>query len=869
MADDPTEVYLIDGSSYVHRAYHAIRGLSTSKGIPTNAVFGFTKMLLKVLREKRPAFMAVVFDAKGPTFRHNLYPAYKANRPPMPADLAAQIPYIKRVVKALDIPSLEMAGYEADDIIGTLAARLSSKGRRVVMVTGDKDFRQLVSPGLVIWDSMKDKVTDYDEIKKTYGIEPEAFVDVMALSGDASDNIPGVAGIGEKTALELIRRFGSLDNLLGNLDALEKKNIASKIREAQELIRLSRELVTIDRKVPLQADEQSLAVGNADREALAALFRELEFKALWEEFAPRGGEAEQCIICESPSVFNDWASGPLGEGLVAVCLDEFGVGLASKGRMPCFIPFSKGLWEAGAKEDELFQQAAAFMARGDILKAGHDLKAQARQIATKGLEMRGMFFDTMLASYLVNPGLKDQSLEAVCGQYLGERHPDAPKASDGDEARARYSCRRAALVLEAKDVLEERLRQDGNERLFFDLEMKLMPVLLDMELLGIRIDAEYLRSVSAVFEERASKLAAEIFEKAGTSFNINSPRQLAEILFDRLGLPTHGVSPRTKKQSTDYETLRRLSGLHPLPDLVLRYRSVTKLKSTYIDGILAVLNPMTGRIHTTFNQAVTATGRLSSSNPNLQNIPARGEEALLIRKAFIPSQGFRFISADYSQVELRVFAHLSEDRGLVEAFLRGEDIHSRTAADILGVNPAEVTPEMRRIAKAVNFGIIYGMGAQRLSRELDIDLAEAKQYISAYYSRYPGLLGFRDKMIALARSHGYVTTLSNRRRYLPEINNENGAVRAEAERMAVNTPVQGTAADIIKKAMVEIQEVLRKRKLKARMVLQVHDELLLEAPDPETEEVSALVKDLMEGAASLSVPLEVEVKHGENWAEAH
>lgn len=867
MADNKGEVYLIDGSSYVHRAYHAIRGLSTSRGIPSNAVFGFTKMLLKVLREKSPSLMAVVFDAKGPTFRHAIYPAYKANRPPMPQDLAAQIPYIKRLVRALNIPTLEMEGYEADDIMGTLGARLSAKGFRVVMVTGDKDFRQLVSPLLVLWDSMKDKITDYDEIKRSYGIEPEAFVDVMALSGDASDNIPGVEGIGEKTALELIRRYGSLEELLQKLDALEKRKLAERIRESEDLIRLSRKLVTIDRTVPLACSEESLAVGEADKEALAGLFRELEFKSLWEEFAPKAEEDFKCIIAETSEDFKDWL-GQYG-GRIAISLDELGICFVAKEKSACFVPFREAVSNKGVVNQGLFEEACALLGSQEVDKIGHDLKAQARALSLKGIEMRGLFFDTMLASYVVNPGLKDQSLQAVCGQYLGERPPDQPAISDGKEAFGRFSCKKASLVLKGMEKLAERLRQDGNEGLFFDLEMRLLPVLLEMELLGIRIDADYLRGVAALFAEKAAALAAEIFDKAGCSFNINSPKQLAQVLFDRLGLPAQGLSKKTRKQSTDYEALRRLAAVHPLPDLVLRYRSATKLKSTYLDGLLELLNPVTGRIHTSFNQAVTATGRLSSSNPNLQSIPARGEEASIIRKGFIPSEGFEFMSADYSQVELRIFAHLSGDPGLLEAFRRGEDIHRRTAADVLGVAAEDVTPEMRRIAKAVNFGIIYGMGSQRLARELDIGLEEAKDYISAYYSRYPGVLAFREEMITRARTYGYVTTLSNRRRYLPEINNENGAVRAEAERMAVNTPVQGTAADIIKKAMVSIHGSLRERGLKSRMILQVHDELLMEVAEGERREVSQLVKSLMEGAAALSVPLAVEVRYGKNWADAH
>jgi len=868
MPQKPMELYLIDGSSYIHRAYHAIRSLSNSRGIPTNATFGFTKMLLKVIKDKKPAFMAVVFDSRGPTFRHDIYPEYKANRPPMPDDLAAQIPYIKKIVEFLNIPSLEKMGYEADDIIGTLARRLGGEGRKVVMITGDKDFRQLVTGDTIIWDTMKDRIIDGEAIEKTYGIKPAAFIDVMALSGDTSDNIPGVPGIGEKTALDLIREFGSLEALLEGLGTVKKKNLALKIAGNMDQLLMSRRLVTIDCNVLLDDERPSLEVGPPMKNELAQLFRELEFKGLWNEFAPEEDSGAFASPCGDRLSIEEWLEVRKEDEPVSVYADTNGLALASYGGKGCYVGLSD------SAEDESLVQAErdvrGLLRDRRIKKVGYDLKGQAWNLEEKGVFLDGFYFDTMLAAYVTNPGLKDISIGGLAAVYLGERLEGAISGRNSSkDCMPDGSISRAFMSIRLMENLKARLKKDENDSLFFDLEMPLLSVLLDMERAGIGIDEEYFRNLSRDFESRAQRLAADIYEKAGISFNINSPRQLARILFDHLGLPAQGHTTKTKAPATDFLVLKRLSSLHPVPGLVLEYRSVTKLKATFIDALLDSMNPSTGRLHTTFNQAVTATGRLSSSNPNLQNIPSRGEDGALIRRGFIPKKGFCLMSADYNQIELRIFAHYSRDEGLLEAFRRGEDIHRHTASQILKVAPDKVTPQMRRIAKAINFGIIYGMGPRRLAQDLEMELSDAKEYVSAYYERYPGVLRYREEMIRKANSQGYVSTLLNRRRYLPEINNQNGAIRSEAERMAVNTPIQGTAADIIKKAMVAFYEEIRQKDMKTRMLLQVHDELVFEVPEEEREKAASVASEVMCKAASLDVPLTLEIKYGDTWADAH
>jgi DNA polymerase-1 len=894
MAYERQILYLVDGSSYIHRAYHAIRNLSNSKGFPTNAVFGFSKMILKLIGEKKPRYMAVVFDAKGPTFRHALYENYKATRPPTPEDLTVQIPYIRSIVTGLNLVMIEKEGFEADDIIGTLARVAEANQLDVVVVTGDKDFRQIISSRTSLWDPMKDKVTDYAVFLEEYRMTPDKIVDMMGLSGDVSDNIPGVPGIGEKTAAELIREFGDLEGVYRNLHVIKKKRVKENLEKSYDDAVLSKKLAAIDRFVPLDYDIEGLRVKEPDVQALSAIFREMEFRDLWDQFSHRKETPErdyQLAVSEQHLLQVTKKIKERGNVSLDIRLaddssarsDLAGLSLCCEKSQAFYVPLGHP-YPAG---DPQLGVSKGLTLLKDVLedetiaKTGHDLKRTALILRYQGTELRGLHFDAMVASYVINPGLRQHDLSHLSQRFLNQKlisyedvvgkgkHRIPFSKVEPAQAKA-YSCELADTCLQLEGVMGKQLHSQMNEDLFHQLEMKLIPVLMDMEWTGIRIDAAFFMDLSRRFTEQLKAMKDEIYEEAGMEFNIHSPQQLAYVLFEKLQLPVQKKTTKTRSYSTDVTVLNKLSHLpYKIPGLLLRYRTLSKLQSTYLDALVSMVDPDTKRIHTTFNQTVTATGRLSSSDPNLQNIPARGEEGREIRKGFVTEEGWSLLSADYSQIELRIFAHYSTDGAFIEAFNRGEDIHTRTASEILGIPVEKVTPEMRRMAKAINFGIIYGMGPQTLAEGLGIDLKTAKDYISAYYERYQGVARYREEAIGLARDKGYATTLFNRRRYLPDINHDQRVVRAEAERMAINTPIQGTAADLIKKAMIQIHGRLKKERVRARMLLQVHDELLFEVPDEEVERTGAMVKEEMEGVYELHVPLKVDVKVGKNWDEAH
>jgi len=891
--EDKEIVYLIDGSSYIHRAYHAIRNLSNSKGFPTNVIFGFTKMILKLLADTAPKYIAVVFDAKGPTFRHEIYEAYKANRPPMPEDMAEQIPFTKKILEKLDIKVLERTGYEADDIIGTLARVYEKKGFKVVMVSGDKDFRQVINPNTSMWDTMKDTVTDYSSLKAAYGFEPEKFIDVMSLSGDTSDNIPGIPGVGEKTAVNLIKEFGSLENVFDHVAEIKKKRLKENLEEFRKNALLSKELVTIDCSVPVEVDIQDLRVGSPNSKELAKIFRELEFRDLWEQFASRHKEGADYILCLKKESLEILIKEIKEAGLVSTDTETtsqdslkavlVGISFCCTPGRGYYLPIAHHY--DGAPKQIGWQEACtmlkAVLENEQIAKVGQNIKYDAEILARHGITLKGIHFDTMIASYVINPGLRQHNLDYLSQHYLNHKmisyHDVVGKGkkecnfSEVDVERATaYSCEDADITLRLWQILDRKLKKEQNEALFYDLEMKLLPVLMDMEMVGIRIDTGFLERMSSRIADQMNEIESEIFQEADMEFNLNSPQQLGFVLFEKLQLPVQGKTKKTKKYSTDVKVLEKLSVLpQKVPRLVLRYRTLSKLKSTYLDALVRMVNPSTGRVHTSYNQTVAATGRLSSSNPNLQNIPIRGEEGREIRRGFVAEEGHYLVSADYSQVELRVFAHYSEDEAFLDAFERDEDIHTRTASEILDVGREGVTSEMRRVAKAINFGIIYGMGPQRLKEELGIDLKTAKDYIGRYYDRYQGVTRYRNAMIEMAQKIGYVTTLFNRRRYLPDIHHPNRVIRAEAERMAINTPIQGTAADLIKKAMINIHQRLKQERFGSKMLLQVHDELVFEVPEKELDAVIPIVKEEMEGVYALRVPLKVDIHEGKNWDEAH
>ncbi|MFH0844996.1 MAG: DNA polymerase I [Pseudomonadota bacterium] len=891
---DKETLYLVDGSSYIHRAYHAIKDLSSSKGIPTNAILGFTKMILKLLDEKRPRYLSIVFDTKGPTFRHQLYKNYKATRPPMPEDLVEQLPYIKEIVRNFNIMSIEREGYEADDIIGTLAKFGAENGLQVVVVSGDKDFRQIISPQTSMWDPMKDRFIDYRTLKNEYGLEPEQMIDLMGLSGDSSDNIPGVPGIGEKTAMGLIRQYGSIEGVYEHLEEIHKEKMRENLRRSRDEALLSKKLVTIDNNVPLSGTIEDLVVGRPNREELATIFRDLEFRVLWEQFAARKTKGDKDYrLCLNKEDLLSIKEEMIRRKVVSLdtettSLDPLeaklvGISFAFEEDRATYLPLGHGYPDAPQQVD--LQEAIAILKEvledDEIAKVGQNIKYDALVLRSYGVSLRGIHFDTMVASYVINPSLRQHNLDTLAQHYLNHKmisYQDLVGKgkhqmgfSEVDVHRAKdYSCEDADVAFRLMAVLDRQLQSDRNQDLFYNLEMKLIPVLVDMEWIGIRIDTESFQRMSRRFSEQITELEKGIYNEAGMEFNINSPQQLGFVLFEKLGLPVQKKTNKTKAYSTDMKVLEKLSTLpFKLPQLLLRYRTLTKLKSTYLDALVKMVHPSTGRIHTSFNQAVTATGRLSSSNPNLQNIPIRGEEGREIRKGFVADEGHYLVSADYSQVELRIFAHYSRDPAFKQAFDSGDDIHSRTASEILDVGMGSLTPEMRRIAKAINFGIIYGMGPLKLSEELNIDKKTAQNYIDAYYKRYQGVQRYREEMINTAREKGFVTTLFNRRRYLPGIHHDKQRIRAEAERMAVNTPIQGTAADLIKKAMIAIHSRLKAEGFKAKMLLQVHDELVFEVPEEEIGTITPLIKEEMENVYPLAIPLKVDIGIGKNWDEAH
>ncbi|KPK16095.1 MAG: DNA polymerase I [Nitrospira bacterium SG8_3] len=853
-------IYLIDGSSYIYRAYHAVRHLSTSQGLPTNATFGFTNMLLKLLAEQGPEYMAMAFDAKGPTFRHEMYDAYKANRPPMPEDLVVQIPYIKQVVAGMNIPSLELPGYEADDIIGTLVRAAEGKGFRVVMVTGDKDFKQLISRSVSMWDPMRDRTIDYASLKEESGLEPSQWVDVMALAGDTSDNIPGVPGIGEKTATQLIKAFGTMERLFQSLEKVTQTKLRENLTRFHDQAILSRRLVAINTEVPLSVKASSFKVSAPDSQKLAELFKILEFRKLQQRFPIQGGLSKK----DYRAIVDDEALKSLIRELdKAKC---FAVDLETTAKDPMKASIV-GISFAHRPNQAVY------------IPLHHSAGTQLEPDKTLA-RLKPLLVDTMVASYLLNPTLRAHNLEMIAAEYLNhtmityEEVTGSGKHQIGfDQVSIQdavpYACEDADITLMASEVLGPKLQEVGLERLFQEVEMPLIPVLLDMEMSGVCVDRARLQSISKDFDRQLHQIQERIYAIAGEEFNIQSHQQLGRILFEKLNLPLQKKTKKKTGYSTDVEVLTTLSVEHELPALVLQYRSLAKLKSTYADALVDLIHPETHRIHTSYNQTITATGRLSSSDPNLQNIPVRTEEGRMVRAAFVPRKDWTMVSADYSQIELRLLAHYSQDPILVKAFQQDQDIHTRTAAEVFQLFPSMITPEMRRQAKVINFGIIYGMGPFRLARELGISQKMARTYIEHYFATYVGVKQFIDETIEKARKVGKVTTLLGRHRWLPDILSKNRTAREFAERTAVNTPLQGTAADLIKLAMIQVYQALNQKRLRAKMLLQVHDELVFEVPPEEVERVQGLVRSIMEGVYELTVPLKVDVKTGSNWAEVH
>ncbi len=887
---DPETIYVIDISSYVFRAYHALPPLSNSKGEPTHAVAGVCSMLLKLLREHEPQGVIVAMDSKARSFRKELYEEYKANRPPAPPDLAQQMVRIHEIVEAWGMAPIEAAGFEADDIIATLVAQARDKGLRVVIVSADKDLLQLVGPDVVMYDTMRNKVFGTEETREKLGVEPGQVRDLLALMGDSSDNVPGVPSVGQKTAAKLLADYGSFEGIYENLDSITRKALKAKLTDHRDDAVASRELVTLRDDVAIDPDAVTRPYGGGDAAALRALFSELELTRLLAQLEPapmvEEGHYETITTAEGLTRIAGAIRDAGSFALYSVMDIEdpmraelVGVAVSWLESISAYIPL--GHRYIGAPDHLSWDEAGAVLTpllENSLIPKLALAKREKVFWTRRGVTLRGVRFDPSLASYLLDPSRHAHRLEDVARQELnGDLSEEetvrgkGKKALTWDEvevdAVAGYANERADYMFRLSDLLTPRMHEGEFKRLFYDVELPLAGVLATMELHGIRVDTELLEELSAAADAELEKLHAQCTELAGHEFNVSSPRQLETILFDELELP---VIKKTKTaRSTDHSVLEELAVMHPLPQAILEYRSVSKLKSTYLDALPREVNPDTGRIHTRYNQLVAATGRLSSSDPNLQNIPIRTEMGRRVRDAFVPEEGWSMLAADYSQIELRVLAHLSRDPALVDAFSRGDDVHVQTACALFGVQPDEVTKHMRGQAKTVNFAVIYGQTQFALARNLKIERGEAKRYIDAFFDQYAGVKSFLDEIVEQAHANGLVTTLLGRRRTLPDIRSSNHNLRAAAERIARNTPIQGTAADIMKVAMVQIQNDIEKRRLQSRMVLTVHDELVFEAPPTEREGLEALVLDHMQNAVPLSVPLPVEAAWGPTWGAAH
>ena len=886
-------LFLIDGNNQMYRAYHAIQGLTGPDGRSTNAVYGFIAMLRKLIDDQQPDLVAAAFDLKGPTFRHELSADYKAHRRPMPDDLVEQVSWVHEACAALGVPIVSHAGFEADDVIGTLATQAAAAGLDVVVVTGDKDFFQLVSDRVRMFNP-RDEGTWYDDagVLEKFGARPDQVVDVLALMGDASDNVKGVPGIGAKGARELVSDYGSLDWLLEHADELPKQKYRTALTEHAGDARASRELVRIRMNVPVRYDPERYRYQGADRARCFALFSELGFRSLLSDFAPRSDsvDTDYRLLTEVAELetlaVSLRESGRFGLHVLAVSGPPshdgvVGLAFSTAARSASYVPLARrgGLDLTPSLDGEtVFGTLRPILEDPEVRKVGHDLKRDMLWLAAHAVRLRGLELDTMIASYLLNPDATREAppLETVALEHTGYQALSAQtvrgkgaKAPDFDQlppdAVLAYACERADLPLQAAEPLTARLEEARLTTVYRELEDPLIPVLADIERAGVRVDVDALVEQSRQMDGELSRLQSQIFTLAGEAFNINSPRQLSAILFEKLGLPTRKKTGKTRAASTSVEVLEGLSAQHALPRLVLEWRSIQKLKGTYVDALPQLVRSDTGRVHTSFNQAVAATGRLSSSDPNLQNIPIRTALGREIRRAFVAREGHVLISADYSQIELRVLAHVSADTALTDAFLRDEDIHYQTARHVFGPDSGLDPHELRRHAKIINYALLYGKTAFTLSRDIGVPQPAAQAFIDAYFAGYPAVRRYLNGVIAEARESGEVRTMFGRRRLVPELRSRNGQIRAAAERMTVNMPIQGAAADILKRAMIDLDGALPPTAL---MILTVHDELLIEAPRDAADAVAALVRDRMTRAADLTVPLKVDVGIGEHWMAA-
>jgi len=919
-----TPLILVDGSSYLYRAFHALPPLTNSKGKPTGAVKGVINMMRRLQKDYPNSTHVVVFDAKGKTFRDDMYAEYKANRPSMPDDLRIQVEPIHNIIKAMGMPMLVIEGVEADDVIGTLALQATAAEQPVVISTGDKDIAQMVNEHIVMENTMTNTVLDRAGVIEKFGIPPELIIDFLALLGDKSDNIPGVPGVGEKTALGLLQGIGGLDEIYARLDEVANlefrgaKTMAPKLQEHRELAYLSYRLATIKTDVEMDLSISELQNGAPDNSALLRLFKEMEFKT-WIAELEDGANGTTAIQAqtdeenEEPAAINAASQSPIDKDYQTVLTQEHfdlwinkissaelvavdtettsldymqaklvGISVAVAAGKAAYIPFGHDYLGAPEQldKDRVLAQLKPLLESSEIKKVGQNLKYDMSVLAQHGIQLQGIAFDTMLESYVLDSVASRHDMDSLAEKYLSETTTSfSDVAGKGVsqltfnqialELAAPYAAEDADITLRLHQHLWPKLSsQPSLTSVFNDIELPLLPVLSRIERTGALVDGTLLFQQSQELTERLAELETQAWDMAGQQFNLASPKQLGEILFEKLEIP---VLKKTAKgaPSTKEEVLQELALDYPLPKVLLEHRGLAKLKSTYTDKLPTMINPASKRIHTSYHQAGTATGRLSSSDPNLQNIPVRTLQGRRVRQAFVPPMGWKMVAADYSQIELRIMAHLSEDPSLLGAFAAGQDIHRATAAEVFGVATEQVTADMRRSAKAINFGLIYGMSAFGLARQLSIGRKQAAEYIELYFERYPGVQSYMNNIRHAAAEQGYVETAFGRRLYLPEINSRNGMRRQAAERTAINAPMQGTAADIIKLAMIHVDDWLQQSGLQSRMIMQVHDELVLEVPESELELVKQGLNERMENAASLRVPLVVDVGVGDNWDEAH
>jgi DNA polymerase-1 len=895
-------LFLIDGYAMLYRSHFALirNPLINSKGMHTSALFGFINQVLKLIRKEKPDFLMAAFDSPKKTFRHERYPEYKATREKMPEEMREQLPYLWKLLKAMKIPTLEQPGFEADDIIGTLAVRANEKNLDTFIVSGDKDFMQLVNDNIFLYSpsgrQSEIKIYDKSGVKDKWGVPPEMIIDLLGLMGDSSDNVPGVMGVGEKTAVKLLKEYGTLENALDHADEVKNKRAREGLQSGREKALLSQELVTIDTNMNIDSNFEEMATDGFDVNELEGLFHELEFQALINqiksfksEVPSQNEESEKDYktlldLIDIQKFANSikegkWLSFDLETtSLDPMSCDIVGFSFATKKNQAIYIPIIYKEKEANLFDDHLnlvLNILRPVFENSKIPKTGQNIKFDALILRNHGLKVFGLKFDTLLAAHLINPDSRSLKLENLSFEHLNYRMlPIEDLIGKGRnqismsevelEKISFYASEDADIALQLTHIFDKKLKKQNLDKFFNEIEMPLLPVLLELEYNGMYVDSKMLSIMSDNLGNKIENLISNITKEAGTEFNINSTQQLANILFDIIGLP------EIKKRSTAEEVLTRLKNEHPLPSLILEYRKLNKLKNTYIDALPTLINLKTKRIHSTFSQTVTSTGRLSSRNPNFQNIPIRTDLGREIRKAFkSENKDWIIFSADYSQIELRIMAHLSQDKTLLDAFNKGEDIHTRTAADVFNVDIDEVIPEMRRTAKIVNFGLLYGAGPFRMSQELGIPQKEAKSIIESYFERYSGIKDYIDSVIEYARANKYVKTILGRRRQVWDIDSNNHLHKEAAKRMAINMPIQGTNAEMIKIAMIDIQKELELKNMKSKMLLQIHDELVFEVPLEELNNLQNIVTNKMENSLPLSVPIVVDCGNGESWYEAH